>query len=172
MTGPDGGDDDAVADYHRDVYDDWDDAPAVDVEAHGHGLDFGLLLLRLASLPLLAHGLHKAADMAAFVDEVADHPVGGQSPDFFAWLLMLGQVALPVLVAVGLFTRPAAFLVAAMMAAVWALTVPLSIGYTLLTPEGALTGEAVLLYVGLALPLVFTGAGRWSLDAMRTAGRP
>ena len=40
------------------------------------------------------------------------------------------------------------------------------------TPLGALTGENALLYVALALPLVFTGAGRWSLDSLRTAGRP
>lgn len=167
---------DAEEDYHRDVYDaydgDWADLDPRDVEQHSRGLDFGLLVLRAGSLPLVAHGLHKALDMPAFVAEVGANPVGGQGPEFFAWLIMLGQVALPVLVAVGLFTRPAAFLVAAMMAAIWGLTVPLSLGYTPLTPEGALTGEAVVLYVALALPLVFTGAGRWSLDAMRTDGRP
>lgn len=172
MSQEDGRADDAGTDYHRDVYDDWQEVPDGDTEAHSHGLDFGLLLLRLASLPLLAHGLHEAGDMAGFVDEVADHPLGAQSPEFLAWLLMLGQVALPVLLAVGLFTRPAAFLAAGMMAAIWALTVPLSVGYAPLTPQGALTGEALLLYVGITLPLAFTGAGRWSLDAMRTAGRP
>ncbi len=156
--------------YHRSVYDAWE-GPA-DGEVHSRGLDFGLLLLRLGGLPLLAHGLHKAVDVPALVDRVADNPVGAQAPEFFAWLLMLGQVALPVLVAVGLFTRPAAFLLAATSATVWAFTVPLALGYTPLTPEGALTGEPLLLYVALSLPLAFTGAGRWSLDSMRTAGRP
>lgn len=157
-------------DYHRDVYDDW--AAPVEGEVHSRGLDFGLLLLRIGGLPLLVHGLHKAADVPALVDRVADNPVGAQAPEFIAWLLLLGQVALPVLVAVGLFTRPAAFLLTAMSATTWAFTVPLALGYTPVTPEGALTGEPVLLYVALALPLAFTGAGRWSLDSMRTAGRP
>lgn len=172
MSEPQGRDDGPHTDYHRGVYDDWEDQDPGDLEVHSHGLDFGLLVVRLGSLPLVAHGLHEAADMPGFVQQVGDHPIGAQSPEFFAWLLMLAHVAMPVLLAVGLFTRPAAFVVAAMMATLWALTVPLSMGYSPLTPEGALTGETLLLYAGLALPLVFTGAGRWSFDAMRTAGRP
>lgn len=158
--------------YHREVYDDWEPVDAGREEMHGSGLDFGLLLTRLGLLLLLPHGLAKAADMAAFTREVEANVVGGQAPEFFAWMIMLAQVALPVLVAVGLFTRPAAFLVAATMATIWGLDVVLRLDYVPVTPEGGLTGEALLLYVVLALPLAFTGAGRWSLDAMRTAGRP
>ncbi|AXH95252.1 DoxX family protein [Ornithinimicrobium avium] len=172
MSEVDGREDEPRTDYHRDVYDEWGDPDPGELEAHSHGLDFGLLLLRLGSLPLVAHGLHGAADMPGLIRRVGDHPLGAQSPEFFAWILMLAQVALPVLLAVGLFTRPAAFFTAAMTAVLWLLTVPLSLGYSPLTPQGALTGEALLLHVGLSLPLVFTGAGRWSLDAMRTAGRP
>lgn len=164
-------------DYHRDAYDQdaydgWDEPVDGDAEVHSRGLDFGLLLLRVGSLPLVARGLDKATDMPAFVQEVGSNTVGSQAPEFVAWLVMLGQVALPVLVAVGLFTRPAAFLLAAMTAAIWALTVPVRLDYVPMTPDGALTGEPALLFVALALPLVFTGAGLWSLDAMRTAGRP
>ena len=107
-----------------------------------------------------------------FTDVVATNLVGGAAPELIAWLVVLGQVGLPVLLGVGLFTRPAAFLVAAMMAAIWGLAVVTRFDYTLLTGTGGLTGEPALLYVALALPLVFTGAGRWSLDAMRTDGRP
>lgn len=158
--------------YHREVYDDWDEDVAAGAEAHGRGLGFGLLLLRLGLLLLLPHGIAKAADMPAFVRQVDANVVGSQAPEFFAWMIMIGQVALPVLVAVGLFTRPAAFLVAGSMATIWVLEVYLRLGYTPLTEDGALTGEAALLYVVLSLPLAFTGAGRWSLDAMRTGGRP
>ena len=45
-------------------------------------------------------------------------------------------------------------------------------GYRPLADDGGLTGERALLYVVVALPLAFTGAGRWSLDSMRTGGRP
>lgn len=162
--------------YHREVDDPggWDEpgyaAPAV--TAHRRGIDFGLVVLRLAGLGLVLHGLDKATDMPAFTQDVEATLLGDQAPEFFAWLVMLGQVALPLLIAVGLFTRPAAFLVAAMMAAVWVLGVGLQPGYTLLDEQGELTGEPALLYVGLTLPLVFSGAGRWSVDHLRTGGRP
>lgn len=158
-------------DYHRDVYDRWEDQDDVG-GGRSRGTDFGLLLLRLGLLLLVPHGLAKATDMAAFVETVDSNVVGAQAPEFFAWMVMLGQVALPLLVALGLFTRPAAFLVAAMMVTIWALMIYLRLDYTLLTETGGLTGEAALLYAVLALPLAFTGAGRWSADAMRTGGRP
>ena len=163
--------------YHHEIDDPptWDDdtyAVTGPVEAHGRSLDLGLLLLRLAGLPLVLHGIAKAVDMPAFTQEVSDHLVGGQAPDFFAWLVMLSQVALPLLVAIGLFTRPAAFLLAGLMSAIWALVVYLDRDYTLVGTQGEITGQTALLYVGLALPLVFTGAGRWSVDGLRTGGRP
>jgi putative oxidoreductase len=159
-------------DYHREVYGWDDDDPDDRPEAHSRGLDFGLLALRLGSLLLLPHGFNKLVDMPAFTGTVADNLVGGTAPELIAWLVALGQVGLPVLLTVGLFTRPAAFLLAALMAGIWALAVVTRFDYTLLTEAGGLTGEAALLYVALALPLAFTGAGRWSLDSMRTDGRP
>lgn len=174
---PAGGDDEADARYHREVDDpsSWDEddyALTGPVEAHGRGVDFGLLLLRLGALLLVPHGLHKAFDMPAFSREVAGSFVGAQAPDVIAWVVMLGQVALPLLIVIGLFTRPAAFLVAAMMASIWALTVAVRFDYVILGPQGELTGENAILYVALTLPLAFTGAGRWSVDSLRTAGRP
>lgn len=166
---------DELGDYHREVGDPFDDdsfAVTGPVEAHGRGLDFGLLLLRAASLPLLVHGVQAAVDMPAFTREVASNVVGAQAPDFVAWLVMLSLIALPVLLVVGLFTRPAAFLLAALMATIWVLMVYLRLDYTPLADDGGLTGESLLLYLGLTLPLVFTGAGRLSVDSLRTAGRP
>lgn len=165
------------AHYHREVGDpgDWDDdlyALTGPVEAHGRGVDLGLLLLRLGGLALVPHGLHKALDMPGFSREVAAHAVGAQAPDLIAWVVMLIQVALPLLVAVGLFTRPAAFVLASVMALIWVLVIVLPLGYTVVGPDGALTGENALLYVALSLPLAFTGAGRWSVDSLRTGGRP
>lgn len=163
--------------YHHEVDDprDWDEddyALHGPVEAHGHSLDLGLLLLRLAGLPMVLHGVDKAVDMPAFTRTVDANLIGGQAPDFIAWIIMLGQVALPILVAVGLFTRPAAFLLAAMAAAAWIVGVYLRVGYEPLGSSGELTGEPTLLYLGMALALVFTGAGRMSIDSLRTGGRP
>ena len=162
------------APMHRGVYDDWDEdaATEADYEAHSRGLDFGLLLLRLGALALLPHGVAKATDLDAFTSMVGSNLVGGQAPELFAWLIMLGMVGLPILIAVGLFARPAGFLCAAMMSAIFALAILPRFDYRLLDNVGALTGESALLFVALTLPLTFTGAGRWSLDSMRTAGRP
>lgn len=158
-------------DYHRSVYD-WDDEPDDRPEAHGRGLDFGLLVLRLGSLLLLPHGWAKASDMDAFIDVVADNVVGAAAPELVAWLVVLGQLGLPVLLAAGVFTRPAAFAAAALMTGIWALAVVTRLDYAVLSATGGLTGESALLFVALTLPLAFTGAGRWSLDGMRSDGRP
>ncbi|HSP59964.1 MAG TPA: DoxX family protein [Ornithinimicrobium sp.] len=160
-------------DYHHGVHDDWDDLDGSPVpEVHARSLDLGLLVLRLGALLLVTRGLDKAVDLQAWVRDVDTHVLGAQAPELVAWLVLLGQVVLPVLLAVGLFTRPAAFLLAALMAATWVLTVYPRLDYTVLGDGGALTGETPLLYLALTLPLVFTGAGRWSLDAMRATGRP
>lgn len=163
--------------YHHEVDDprDWDDdafAMTGPVEAHGRGMDLGLLLLRLGSLLMVPHGLHKALDMEAFTAVVLTNLLGAQAPDLVAWLVMLSQVGLPLLIALGLFTRPAAFVLAGLMSAIWVLMTALRVDYTVLGQHGEVTGENALLYVALALPLVFTGAGRWSLDGLRTGGRP
>jgi putative oxidoreductase len=165
-------DDDRSEHYHREVYDAWEEDLGPAAEMHRPGLDLGLLVARLGTLLLAPHGVHKATDMTTFVREVGDNVLGAQAPEFFAWMIMLGQVGLPVLIALGLFTRPAAFLVAGSLSTIWLLEIYLSLDYQPLTPEGGLTGEAALLLVALSLALVFTGAGRWSLDAMRTGGRP
>ncbi|OLT39423.1 hypothetical protein BJF86_08330 [Serinicoccus sp. CNJ-927] len=162
------------SDYHREVGDLWDEGYAVTgpVEAHGRSLDFGLLLLRAGSLLLVPQGLHAAADMPRFTARVDETLLGSQAPDFFAWVLMLAAVGLPVLLLLGLFTRPSAFLLTALLAAVWTLGVFLAEGYRPLAEDGSLTGATVLLLVALVLPLTFTGAGRWSVDSLRTGGRP
>ena len=157
--------------YHREVYD-WDSPGDARDEIHAAGLDFGLLLLRLSTLLLLPHGIAKAQDLDGFIRAVDSNLVGSQAPELFAWMVLLGQLVLPVLIAVGLLTRPAAFACAAMMTAIWGLVIATRLDYTLLSETGGLTGESALLFIALTLPLAFTGAGRWSLDAMRTQGNP
>ena len=57
-----------------------------------------------------------------------------------------------------------------MMALVWMFGPLVTTG--VFDPQtGALAGEAALAYAALALPLVFTGAGRISIDHGLTSGR-
>ncbi len=130
--------------------------------------DLGLLLLRLCSLPLVLRGVHKLLTYPSFIDSLRDNPVAGQAPDVIGTLVMLGELALPLLIVVGFATRLAGLLQATLVVGVLAAwTLP---GQPLLQPgTGALTGEAELLYAAVALPLLFTGPGRISLDRALTA---
>src|SRR3712207_9339470 len=70
-----------------------------------------------------------------------------------------------LLVLVGLFTRPVAFLLAGEMAvAYWLFHAPRSFFPVL---NG---GDAAILYCFVFLLLVFAGPGAWSLDAARARG--
>lgn len=135
------------------------------------GTDLGLLLLRLCSLPLILHGLAHLGDFGAFAASLADNPVGGTSPALVAGLVVAGQLALPVLLAVGLVTRLAALAQAVMMAAIHVVWVLASA--PVLDPETmVLTSEASLAYAAISLPLVLAGAGRFSIDhAIGASGR-
>ena len=133
--------------------------------------DVGLLLLRLLSLPLLLHGITHVITYPAFVETLAGTALGAQfPPDTLAVALIAGQLTLPLFLAVGALTRLCAALQSAMMALVWMFGPLVTTG--VFDPQtGALAGEAALAYAALALPLVFTGAGRISIDHGLTSGR-
>lgn len=130
--------------------------------------DLGLLLLRLFSLPLVLRGLHKVLDHGAFIESLRANSFAAQAPELIGTLVIAGEIALPVLLAIGLATRLAGALQAAMVIGIfvlWTLA-----GGALFDPAtGGLAGEPELLFAGLSLPLLFTGAGRISIDRVLTA---
>ena len=161
-----------VADRDRDGYVAHDrardartrDVAYADGEAHGRMLDIGLLLLRLFMLALVFHGFNKLTHASGFIGGLENFPVGRAAPELFGWMIILGQLALPILVAIGLFTRASAALIAIMMIAIWIFVDFMSPDYSFLGEHGEIFGEGALLYAWLAIPLIFTGAGRYSLD--------
>lgn len=130
--------------------------------------DVGLVLLRVASLPLVLRGLHTLRDFPGFVETLRDNALAGQAPELIGALVVAGEIALPVLIAIGLATRLAGLLQATLMIGIfasWTLA-----GSPLFDPTtGGLTGEPELLFAALALPLVLTGPGRVSIDRAITA---
>lgn len=125
--------------------------------------DLGLLLLRLFSVPLLLHGLHKAGGYASFVESLRGNAIAGAAPELFGLAVVAGQIVLPVFIGLGLLTRLSGLAQAVMMAGIYAFWV-LPIATVIDAQTGALSGEAALAYAALALPLFFTGAGRFSVD--------
>ena len=115
---------------------------------HGRMLDLGLLLLRLFTLFLVFHGVYKIRGSEGFIEGVSNFPVGSAAPELFGWMIILGQLFLPILIAIGLFTRTSAFMMALMimMICMWLFVDLMSRDYTLLGEHGEFFGEGAPLY--------------------------
>ena len=118
--------------------------------------DLGLLFLRLfAGLSLaLAHGLGKIPPSQQFLAGVGE--MGFPIPILFGWAAALSEFVGGILLAVGLLTRPAAFFIAVTMSTA-----------AFIRQAGDPFGERelALLFGAVAVTLLLTGAGRYSIDA-------
>ncbi len=130
--------------------------------------DAGLLILRLAFLPLVLHGVHAYLTYDDMLTAMgSDLPI---APAVLAVGLLTVWFLAPLAIATGFGTRVAGALVAA-AAGLWYLTIVSSTGSWFEQSTGTLAGEIWLAYgVGGAV-LFFTGGGRFSLDHMLTSAR-
>jgi len=114
-----------------------------------------LAVLRIvAGLIFMAHGTQKLLGFPAGADHVG--------PELFTFMWFGGLLELVggALVALGLFTRPAAFIVSGEMAvAYWMFHAPNSF-FPILNG-----GDAAILYCFVFLYIFVAGPGAWSLDA-------
>ncbi len=129
-----------------------------------------LLLLRLVTGGLLLvrglqHLLVTSPEALAAGIAVQDLP----APTLLAWLLVLGEIGLGVLLVVGLLTRPAAALAALMVALVWVsqYVVTLPGAGALVAGAGGVPGESALVLAVVALALSLLGPGAASVDQVR-----
>ena len=122
--------------------------------------DLGLLLLRLSiGGLLLLHGLHKLI----YGTGAIAHLLSAKGlPEIMAQGVIIGEFIAPLLIIIGLFTRPAAATVVFVMV----MSIYLAFGWSgfKLTEMGGLGVELNLLYLLGALALVFTGAGRFAVS--------
>lgn len=120
-----------------------------------------LAVLRIVTaLLFLEHGTGK---ILGFPDSSMAFPPAWSLFWIAGWIELVGAL----LLIVGLFTRPVAFLLAGEMAvAYWLIHAPESI-YPIIN-----RGEAAILFCFIFLLFVATGAGRWALDHLlfRTDG--
>ncbi|OOB85957.1 GntR family transcriptional regulator [Leclercia adecarboxylata] len=121
--------------------------------------DTGKLLLRLAVGGLmLFHGLHKAIDG---VGGIAGMLVAKGLPGFIAYGVLVGEVIAPILIILGILTRPAALVLAFTMVVAWLMV---GTGKTLaLDAVGAWAIESLVYFFVGALAVAFLGAGRYAV---------
>lgn len=121
--------------------------------------DAGKLLLRVGlGALILFHGLAKVYGGPAFILKTVE---GAGLPAFFAYGVYIGEVLAPVLMIIGLWTRPAALVVAVNML-VAVLLVHTKEFFTLSGTGGwALELQGMFFLAALAVALL--GAGRFSV---------
>ena len=119
--------------------------------------DAGLLVLRVFSGLAMAfsHGLGKVQNPGQIIEGAGK--MGIPMPMVSGWLAILAEFLGGILLAMGLLTRPAAFLIAFTM------------GVAAFVAHGSDPfgkKEMALLYLGIMVLFLCTGAGRFSLDRL------
>jgi putative oxidoreductase len=152
--------------YDDDKYDDgfgsaFDEPEKKGVQWHG-GLDFGLLVLRLALGGLfVTHGLDKLFGWftdSGGMDNTEQLLVGFQftEPRILAWVLAVSETAGGALLILGLFTPVGAAMILGVMANV----IAVKSDWNLFLGDVELEG----MYAAVAFALLFTGPGRVAID--------
>ncbi|KWW06241.1 DoxX family protein [Escherichia fergusonii] len=121
--------------------------------------DLGKLLLRLAVGGLmLFHGVHK---LFAGIDGISGMLIAKGFPGFIAYGVLIGEVVAPVLIILGILTRPSALVIALTMVVAWLMV---GMGKTgMLDKTGAWAIESLVYFFVAALAVAFLGAGRYAL---------
>lgn len=122
-----------------------------------------LSVLRIVSgLIFLEHGTQKFLSFPA-----GAHAGGGFPLNNMGAYAGIFEFGCGLLIAIGLFTRPAAFLASGTMAvAYWTVHARMD-----MFPVNNM-GDAAILYCFVFLYLCMAGAGPWSLDALRSRASP
>lgn len=124
--------------------------------------DLGKLVLRITlAILILLHGIAKLQHGIDFITGLVTN-VG--LPTAFAYLVYIGEVLAPILVLVGLFTRPAALIIAINMIVAIALVHMNELFALTKTGGWALELQGMFLISAIVISLL--GPGRYSLDAM------
>ena len=133
--------------------------------------DIALLLARIFALGLIAHGASKATNFEGFAAAaMANAPIASIAPRFFTVVVILAQIGLPLLLLIGLFSRWAGVLMAALFVFIIVL-VNLPNGFwavknDVASPLNGISFETSLYYFLIGFVVFAFGPGRISLDHM------
>ncbi|MEC4723053.1 DoxX family protein [Noviherbaspirillum sp. CPCC 100848] len=121
--------------------------------------DFGKLILRVTlALLILLHGVAKIMNGVSGIEGMVTK-IG--LPPVFAYMVYVGEVIAPLLVLVGLMTRPAALIIAVNM--VFAVVLAHMQDLFSITKTGGWALELQAMFLVAALAVAFLGAGRYSI---------
>jgi putative oxidoreductase len=124
--------------------------------------DVGLALLRFVAGVAMAinHGADKIKDPSKIIGS-ADR-LGFPTPTFFGWMAAIAEFFGGILLALGLATRPAAFLVGCTM---------FTAAFIAHASDNFKTRELALLFLFIAVLFLIVGAGRYSVWVERVFKR-
>lgn len=123
--------------------------------------DIGRLIIRISiSVLMLFHGIRKWNEGLGHINELL---TAVHLPEFLAYGVYLGQLLVPALLIVGLYTRLASIYYVGTM--IFAIFLAYRTELFVLEPKtGGLRIELPLLHLFAGAALVFLGAGKYSLD--------
>jgi putative oxidoreductase len=124
-----------------------------------HSDDIGKLLLRLSIGGLML--FHGIAKLRGGVGPIEGLLQSKGMPGFLAYGTYIGEVVAPILILIGLWTRPAALILCFLMVMAIGLVHPAQV--MTVDRTGAWGIELNMLYFLGALALFFTGAGKYSV---------
>jgi putative oxidoreductase len=127
--------------------------------------EIGKLVMRLTLGGLII--FHGVAKLRSGVREIAGMLGSSGLPEMLAYLVYVGEVVAPLLIIIGLWTRPAALIVAINMLVAIVLVHPEQIGD--FDSSGGLALELQAFYLFTAIAVALLGAGRFSVGG--SAGR-
>ena len=123
--------------------------------------DIGKLILRLTVAILMGfHGVSKLRHGVAWMAG----PLGSHHlPTWLAYGVFVGEVVVPILLILGIFTRPAALIIVFEMFMAIYLVLG-SHAFELDKQTGSPHGELQFFYIGACLAIAFLGSGRYALS--------
>jgi putative oxidoreductase len=126
--------------------------------------DAGKLLLRLTVGGLmLFHGVDK---VLRGVEDIQDTMARNGFPELMAYGVYLGEIVAPLLIIVGLWTRPAALLYAGTI--IFATGLVHAVDYVSLAHTGGYGAELHVFYIVGGITVALLGAGRYSVGGRGT----
>ena len=119
--------------------------------------DIGLALLRVLAGVAMAinHGAGKIQDPSKVIGGA--ERLGFPAPTFFGWMAAISEFFGGILLALGLATRPAAFLLACTM---------FTAAFVAHASDNFARREPALLFLFIALLYLLAGSGRYGVDAL------